>query len=107
MDRKLDTGRIYKLLKTVVLAISAFFLIKGVYGVIIYPSFKTEMQRKNAECLAFINPIGCQNHLYRIAKQKNETDLYLKIGIALPVLFFGSNALLNYIAPKKEVKTNG
>jgi hypothetical protein len=107
MDRAINTARVYKLLKIMVLALSAFFLIRGVYGVIIYPDFETKMERKYAECEALPYADSCFRYRVAVREQAKEADLNLLIGIGLPIMFFGSNALLNYIAPKKEVKTNG
>ena len=100
--RKLNTARLYKLIKTLVLIISVISLILGAYwlylvksGAIIHPWEKMCASGDwGTDCMS----IG-YDHEMEVA---NSAFRALGIGVGLPIIFFGVSFLFRYLFPKKK-----
>lgn len=99
MARSIDTKRLYRVMLVTVVTTSVIFLFLASIN---YQQAK-ESRKKWRTCYQ-VGEGGC---LIAWRKPERRSKQYLKVGIALPIIFFGSNALLNYVAPKKEGNANG
>lgn len=107
MTRKIDTKRVYKLIKFMVLLISSLSIIYGSYF-----AFTIDNREKIADDLKEKCVIEYEDNIYKSLvcdsywKNFIEENKGMKrsfwIGICLPILLFGSKVLINFIDPKQK-----
>ena len=108
MARKLDTARTYKVLKFIVLTVSILSLLVAIWSTIRFDSAYEVTRDILDSCLDFEYKTGtsytnCEADYSNDLQWLRNMQIYpFIISVVLPVLFFGGNALLNYIAPKEE-----
>lgn len=110
MNRKIDNKRVFKLIRNLIIFISISTLILGIIGWNSFDSYQENINKTVFECEKN-NPsysksgLSCgEMWLPLIDSERNRIDTLLLIGFISPIVFFGSKALINYIAP--DVKKN-
>jgi hypothetical protein len=98
MKRKIDSNRIYKLVRVIVVVVSVMATLIGVVSIVNFNKYMDTMDgyshsqcSGNVDCdIYYINLMG---------DYEKTTYCSILIGLGLPIIFFGGKALINYIAP--------
>lgn len=113
MARKLDSGRLYGLIKILVIGISLLSLFVAVSNHLTQNENETKWLAEQKNCIAKYQPtqvrpfdalMTCSFYYDMISDQAKRVWFGYGIGVGLPILFFGVTSLGNYLFPKKEVE---
>jgi len=98
MKRKIDTNRVYKLVRGIVVIVSAIAILIGVIWLI---TFNKNMEIFNGYLTRCLREglTTCGYEFSLMSNYKNTIYCSFLIGSGLPIIFFGGKALINYIAP--------
>ena len=109
-NRKFRGDRLYKIIKIVVNVVIVATLILGVIMSTNSEKRTLHLLEENRKCLGqysgnqeMIN-YTCYVYLDMLEDYRMQEATYWKIGIGLPILFYGGGALINYLFPKKNEK---
>ncbi|MFH1967176.1 MAG: hypothetical protein ABIJ03_01585 [Patescibacteria group bacterium] len=111
MARKIDTNRLYKLVKGVILTISGFFLLMGGVYLFNYNSISDRARDGMYDCLKpfprLVDSMGiCDYFMDEVRGVTKLIWIGLIVGLGLPIIFFTVNATINYVAPNKKSTVN-
>lgn len=104
MVRKIDTNRVYKLAKILVVGITT---ITGLYGLYLLYLLESDSMlnswKETCKNWPDTTSFSCMGvGLEQINNIENLMDKSLAVAFFLPIIFFGGKTLINYIAPKRE-----
>ena len=99
-NREFRGDRVLKAAKIIVSAITIFTLFFGTFGLVRFKETRQNYLNKFDQCGGSM--AVCGFWLDAISGEKETTFLYLKIGIGLPVFFYGGLYLYNYLFPKRH-----
>jgi len=110
--RKLDTKRLYDLVKTIVIVITSFYLLLALYNSYYEINSPYSLKEcfnqcdetwpKDYESTRDIWQSCNKNCLTLSVEQGKDTKISWMIALGLPALFFGGTWLFNYLFPKKK-----
>ncbi len=109
MVRKINTDRVYKLVRNIVVTISILALIIGSYYALNFNNFSAKYLAEHDKC--FDNywetikrvPEFCSFYMNELSRIYHTIWISILVGIGLPSIFFGGNYLVNYLAPKEDI----
>jgi len=109
MKRKIDSNRVYKLVRFIVILISVLSIIYSLFFAFTLNKREKMAIDSKEECLIVYydndNKQSFCSFYWKNFMEENEVmDKSFWIGIGLPIVFFGGKALINYVAPKKISK---
>lgn len=101
-NREFRGDRLFKIVRLLVNIVAGFTLLFGVFGLFRLESLNLYFLNGFDKCTKEGGTMQtCGFYLDAMSDNEKRTYLFLKIGIGLPILFYGGTAIYNYLFPKK------
>lgn len=103
MTRKLDTSRVYKVIRFLVILISVSCLLYALYVITNHEEMVERATKFTDECVKKHENL-CSIYYENLTKIETLATNSLLTGVGLLACFYGGGVLIDYIAPKIESK---
>lgn len=106
-ERVLDVKRLQHLIKVSVIILSLASLVVALLNYKNLSSVSTAYIKEHRECVATLGNtpeaiVSCGGWMEAVNKQSDRVFYGVVIGLGLPIVFFGSKILVEYLAPRKS-----
>lgn len=102
-NRKFRGDRLFKIVKVIVNIVMVFTLLFGIFGILRLEEMNLRYFDKFDKCVSEGGTMNiCGIYLDMMNDNERLTYLYLKIGLGLPIVFYGGLKLHNHLFPKTD-----